>query len=256
MSSTDSTPRSSARPQDEPVALALVGSRWSRFARGLRLGFPIFLGYVPVGLAFGILAHTVGFTVLQAVLCSATALAGAGQLIALSFLASGAGVISVLIATTVVNLRYVLFASTLSPELRGVSTPVQAVLAFSLTDETFAINVADRRAGLSTPASMAGVGAVAWTGWILGTAVGAMGASWVGDPSRFGVQFAMPAMFVGLFIALAEDWRHVAVGVAAGAIVLLLPLLASVGLRIDPSWYLVIASIGAATVGAAVWRDA
>ena len=91
MSSTDSTPRSSARPQDEPVALALGGSRWSRFTRGLRLGFPIFLGYVPVGLAFGILAHTVGFTVLQAVLCSATALAGAGQLIALSFLASGAG---------------------------------------------------------------------------------------------------------------------------------------------------------------------
>jgi 4-azaleucine resistance transporter AzlC len=220
------------------------------------LGFPIFLGYVPVGMAFGVLAKTVGFTVMQAVLCSATALAGAGQFIALSFLATGAGVVSALIATTVVNLRYVLFGSTLSAHLRDVPTPLQAILAFSLTDETFAINVADRRAGLSTPASMVGVGAVAWSGWVFGTAIGAVGAAWIGDPSRFGVAFAMPAMFVALFIALAENWRHIVVGVAAGAIVLLLPLLAAVGVQLNPSWYLVVASMIAASVGAVVWREA
>ena len=59
----------------------------------------------------------------EAVVCSATALAGAGQFIALAVLASGAGVAAVLVATTIVNLRYVLFAATLSPYLHGVSTP-------------------------------------------------------------------------------------------------------------------------------------
>ena len=134
-----------------------------------KLGFPIFLGYMPVGVAFGILARTLGFSVLAATVCSATALAGAGQFIALAVLASGATVFEVLAATTVVNLRYVLFGSTLSPYLHGVPLHTQAGLAFSLTDETFAVNIADHRAGLSTPASMLGVGAVAWTGWVLGT---------------------------------------------------------------------------------------
>jgi 4-azaleucine resistance transporter AzlC len=255
MFSTSSTADLTPHPLDEPAAEALVGTRASRFGRGLRLGSPIFLGYVPVGMAFGVLARTVGFTILQAVLCSATALAGAGQFIALSFLGAGAGAASVLIATTVVNLRYILFATTLSRHVRDAPLPTQAGLAFSLTDETFAVNIADHRAGLSTPAAMLGVGAIAWSGWVLGTLIGAVGATWIGDPSRFGVEFAMPAMFVALFIALAEDWRHVVVGVAAGAIVLALPLLGALGLKLDPSWFLLIASMGAATVGAVVWRE-
>ena len=76
----------------------------------------------------------------------------------LAVLASGAGVAAVLVATTIVNLRYVLFAATLSPYLHGVSTPKQAAIAFTLTDETFAVNIAEHRLGLSSPASMLGVG--------------------------------------------------------------------------------------------------
>ncbi len=238
---------------EEP--LALTGTPRHRFWRGAKLGLPIFLGYVPVGMAFGILARTIGFTVFQAVACSATALAGAGQFIALSVLGSGASVVAVLAATTVVNLRYVLFAATLSPYLHGIRLPMQSALGFTLTDETFAVNVADSRQGLSTPASMLGVGVTAWTGWVLGTLVGAVGASWIGDPMRFGVGFAMPAMFTALFVALAEDWRHVVTGLVAAVIVLALPLLSAVGLGLSPSWYLIIASMAAATIGSAVWRD-
>jgi 4-azaleucine resistance transporter AzlC len=223
--------------------------------RGVGLGFPIFLGYVPVGIAFGILARTIGFSVLAAVACSATALAGAGQFIALSVMSSGVGVVSVLVATTVVNMRYVLFGTTLSPHLRGLSTPTHAALAFSLTDETFAVNIADRRAGLSTAASMLGVGAVAWTGWVLGTLVGALGASWIGDASRFGVGFAMPAMFTALFIALAENRRHVLIGALAGGFALVLPALSAIGITLSSSWFIIVASMGAASVGATVWRE-
>ncbi|HEY5540560.1 MAG TPA: AzlC family ABC transporter permease [Coriobacteriia bacterium] len=258
MASMHSSPdpiHAQAHAEAPAAAIALRGSALARFRRGVGLGFPIFLGYMPVGMAFGILARGLGFTVFEACVCSATALAGAGQFIALSFLAAGAGATGVLIATTVVNLRYVLFASTLSTYVRDASTPVHAALAFSLTDETFAINVADHRQGLATPASMAGVGGVAWVGWVLGTLIGAVGAGWIGDPSRFGVGFAMPAMFTALFLALAEDWRHVVIGAVSGAILLALPLLGAVGVRLESSWYLVIASMAAATVGAVVWRE-
>ena len=61
---------------------------------------------------------------------------------------------------------------------------------------------------------------------------------------------------VAAVFALAEDRRHVVVGIGAGLVALALPLLSSVGLFIPPSWYVVIASIAAATVASAVVRDA
>lgn len=224
------------------------------FLRGVRLGTPIFLGYVPAGMAFGILARTIDFSVLQAVACSATALAGAGQFIALDLIRGGATPVSVLVATSVVNLRYVLFGGTISPYLRRQRTGVQALLAFSLTDETFAVNITDQREGLASPASMAGVGAAAWVGWVLGTLIGALGAGVIGDPARFGVDFAMPAMFTALFIALADDRRHVAIGLVSGAVVVALPMLQTLGIPLSGSWYVVVASMLAATVGAVVLR--
>lgn len=224
------------------------------FFRGVRLGLPIFLGYMPAGMAFGILARTVGFSVLQAVTCSATALAGAGQFIALDIMKGGAAVVSVLVATSVVNLRYVLFGSTLSPYLRHDPVGVQALLSFSLTDETFAVNITDQREGLATPASMVGVGAIAWIGWVLGTLIGAAGAGLIGDPARFGVDFAMPAMFTALFIALAEDRRHVLIGLVSAVVVVSLPWLAALGVPLSSSWFVVVASMLAATIGAVAYR--
>ncbi|MDZ4063670.1 MAG: AzlC family ABC transporter permease [Coriobacteriia bacterium] len=223
--------------------------------RGVRLGFPVFLGYMPVGMAFGVIATTVGFSVVQATICSATALAGAGQFIALSLMRAGEGVVAVVAATTIVNLRYVLFGATLSPHLRRTSVAGQAVLAFTLTDETFAINITDRRSGLSTAMSMAGVGGVAWAGWVGGTVIGASAAAWIGDPSRFGVDFAMPAMFTALFIALAEDRRHVVIGIVAAAVAITLPALASLGLEVPTSWFIVVATTVAATAGAVLFRE-
>jgi len=227
----------------------------AEFVRGCRLGIPIFLGYAPVGAAFGVLARSVGFTVWEAGLCSATALAGAGQFIALSILQSGAGAVSALIATTVVNLRYVLFATTLSAEIPRTRLPLLSWLGFTLTDETFAVNIADIRDRRASSISMAGVGFVSWLGWLLGTLVGALAAGSIGDPARFGVGFAMPAMFAALFVALAEDRRHVVVGVVAGMIALALPLMATLGLQISRSWFVVIAAVGAATLASVVIRD-
>ena len=220
----------------------------ARFVRGLRLGLPIFLGYAPIGAAFGIVARGLGFSPLQATICSGTALAGAGQLIALQLLGAGAGAAAVVLTTAIVNLRYVLFGAALSQHATGMSLRQQAFLAFTLTDETFAVNIDDGRRGQADFASMAGVGVIAWSGWVLGTAAGALLAGVIGDPTRFGVQFAMPAMFTALLVAQAEDRTHVLTAVAAApfAVVLMVALP-------DP-WYLIIAPVLAATVATAVTR--
>ena len=210
---------------------------------------------MPVGAAFGIIAVSLGFSNSQAVACSAIVLAGAGQFIALSLMKTGEGIIAVLAATTIVNLRYVLFGATLSPYLRGMPLRYQTILGFTLTDETFAVNIADRRADLSTGASMVGVGAIAWVGWVAGTFLGATATGLIGDPTRWGVEFAMPAMFTALFVALAEDRRHVIIGVLAGIVTIALPLLEHVSIEVPAAWHIVIASVLCATIATVVFRD-
>jgi len=220
----------------------------SRFSRGLRLGLPIFLGYMPVGIAFGILARTQGFDAFQAIICSATAIAGAGQFIGLSLMSAGESVFGVVAATTVVNLRYVLFGATLSAHLGSTPLAGQAALAFSVTDETFAVNMDDHRRGRADEYSMAGVGAIAWLGWVLGTALGATAASFIGDPYRFGVAFAMPAMFTALLVAQAEDRRHVIIAILAGVLAIIFALL------LPGKWYIVATAVTASAIGAVMYR--
>lgn len=222
--------------------------RRARFVRGLKLGFPILLGYMPVGAAFGILADGLGFTPVQAIVCSATALAGAGQFIGLALVKSGATALAVVAATTVVNLRYVLFGAAMSPHVSRVPLGGQALLAFSLTDETFAVNIDDHRRGKADAWSMAGVGAIAWIGWVVGTGIGSLSAGLIGDPTRWGVQFAMPAMFAALLVAQVEDRRHLLVGAIAAVLTIAFMLL------LPGRWYVVATPMVAAAVGVVIYR--
>jgi 4-azaleucine resistance transporter AzlC len=220
----------------------------ARFVRGLRLGFPILLGYAPVGAAFGVVARDLGFTPLQAIVCSATALAGAGQFIALAAMKAGDGLLTVVTATAVVNLRYVLFAAALAPHVARVPVAGQSVLGYTLTDETFAVNIDDHRRGTADAYSMAGVGAISWIGWVGGTVRGAFAAGLIGDPNAWGVQFAMPAMFTALLVAQAEDRRHVIVGVLSAVLAVGLMLL------LPDRWYVIATPVLAAAVAAVVYR--
>ncbi|MCX8007953.1 MAG: AzlC family ABC transporter permease [Coriobacteriia bacterium] len=233
-------PTSDGRSTDRAVFVRLL--------RGVRLGTPILLGYVPVGLAFGVLARKAGFSAAQAVICSATALAGAGQFIALSSLAAGGDALAALAATTIVNLRYVLFSAALAPSIDASQSPLRPLLAFTLTDETFAVNTADARGGTLDALSAAGVGAVAWLGWVSGTAVGATAAGSIADPSRFGSNFAMPAMFTALLVGQIESRRHAEAAVAAAGIAL------AAAAVLPGTWGIIVGAVVGAAYAA--WRSA
>lgn len=233
---------------DTSTTLAGASTPRSRFVRGARLGLPVFLGYVPVGMAFGLAATAAGFTVAQATVCSAVVLAGAGQFVGLAALKAGTGLASALVATGVVNLRYLLFSATMSPHLSKTTRTERMLLAFTLTDETFAVNMSDLRQGRADTFSMLGVGAVSWVGWTVGTLIGALAGSAIGDPSRWGVDFAMPAMFTALLVGQLTGRREVVAAVMAAGLAL---ALANV---LPGNWPVVAASVIGATVMTAATR--
>jgi len=235
-----------------------VETKAAQFRAGLRSGLPIFLGYVPVGIAFGILAAQHGFYWWEALLASAGAIAGSGQFVALStLLASGGSAVAAIIASSIVNLRYLLFSATTAPHVRKAKLPLLVWLGFSLTDETFAINMAEAKEKKSTPIRMAGVGFISWVGWVLGTLIGDVGASFVKNADRFGVNFAMPAMYAALFVALANNLKEVICGIGSAVIVIGLYVLDKTGLLVIQSyWFIIIAALLAATIATIVWpRD-
>ncbi|MCL2818585.1 MAG: AzlC family ABC transporter permease [Actinomycetia bacterium] len=242
-------------PAHEVIAAPVHDGTSADFSRGMKLGMPIFLGYLPVGTAFGILANQYGFSLLAALVCSGTALAGAGQFIALATLAAGGNAVTALIACAVVNLRYVLFSATLSPYVSSIRLGPLSWIAYTLTDESFAINTADMRSGKCSARSMAGVGLIAYIGWLLGTALGWMFGTWIGDPTRFGIDFAMAAMFSALFVALAENTKQVLCGILAGTLVCGLWFASRAGVAIDQNWFIIIASLAAATIALFIFKD-
>jgi 4-azaleucine resistance transporter AzlC len=86
------------------------------FTQGLQAGWPICLGYIPIGLAFGVLAQKAGLSPLHIGLMSALVFAGSAQFIAVSMLAAGASATAIILTTFVVNLRHVLMSTACTDE--------------------------------------------------------------------------------------------------------------------------------------------
>ena len=86
---------------------------------GLLASGPVCLGYIPIGIAFGVLAQKAGFTPFETGLMSLIVFAGSSQFIAVSMFAAGAGAASIIATTFVVNLRHLLMSSSLSLFFRG-----------------------------------------------------------------------------------------------------------------------------------------
>jgi 4-azaleucine resistance transporter AzlC len=215
--------------------------------RGLSQVAPIVLGYVPIGFAYGVLAEKAGLSPRSAVLMSALVYAGASQFIATGLLAAGALPLSIVVTTFVVNLRHALMSASLAPHLRSWRPPALAAFAYQLTDETFAVHATRFRQGTPGKSEAFCVNACAQLAWIMGSWLGVLGGQFVPDPRPWGLDYALPALFLALLVSQVQDRIDVGVALAAGII--------AVGLTwagLD-HWSVVLATCAGATVGA-IWE--
>jgi len=219
----------------------------SIFKEGLTAGWPICLGYLPIGMAFGVLAQKAGLTPLQIGLMSILVFAGSSQFIAVSMLAGAAGAPAIIATTFVVNLRHVLMSSALAVYLRSAHRGLLALYAYGVTDESFAVNLPRFNAGgWSLPRALV-VNHAANLTWFISTVAGGLGGRFIPE-GALGIDYALIAMFICLLIYQVRKKIHILTAVVAG--------LTAVGLAlwIPGNSYIVIASMVAATLGVMVQR--
>lgn len=188
---------------------------------GVKESLPIVLGYLPLGFAFGVLASKdAGMTVAEAAVMSVMVFTGAGQYIAVGMLKDGAPYIAIILTNLLVNLRYFLFATSLVPYLKLLPTRIATLLSYGLTDETYAVSVAHYAKHPPTTYYLAGLNLTSHLSWIASSALGAYLGGLVADTSKFGLDFALPAMYAILLVLVVSRRRDVLVAATAAVVCL------------------------------------
>lgn len=216
--------------------------------QGLFAALPIAAGYIPIAIAFGLTANAAQIPLSIAQGMSLIVFAGASQFMAIQMLVSGAGIIQIIIATFILNLRHLLMSASLAERMdKKITIGQRMLLAFGITDESFAVSTL--RPEQLTVSFVITVNTVAFLAWNLGTAFGLVAASGLPEVMRQSLGIALYAMFIGLLIPAGSKWRPglIIAGIAAliNTIVNWLPGLSSLG----ASWGVVIATIIAAGLG-------
>lgn len=179
------------------------GSPVALFFEGAKDTFPLVVGAVPFGIIFGTLAETAGLSFAATMGMSLFVFAGASQFVSLSLLASGTAWPMIVVTTFVVNLRHMLYSATMVPFYKRLTPLWKMVLAFGLTDETFAVAVRRyNQADGVQDKHYYNLGSMMfmYLNWNLCTFVGLTTGKAFPEISRWGLDFAMPATFIGIVI--------------------------------------------------------
>ena len=199
-----------------------IKSDFKGFLIGARAGMPIVAGYLPLGLACGVLSGGAGMSAFQAGVMSALVFAGAAQYIAAGMIGVLASPLSVITTTLIVNLRHLLYTSALYPSVSSWSPLRKALFAFQITDETFAVQSSLLPNNGAKFSVALGVNIVSHTAWIIGNILGALLGSVLANSDAFGFDFALPALFIALLAPHLTDKFKCCAAVFAGALSLLL----------------------------------
>jgi 4-azaleucine resistance transporter AzlC len=203
-----------------------AGAYWSAdgYAVGMRLSVPVMPVMAIFGLAFGAIAAQKGLTAGAATLMSGLMFAGASQFVAIEMWAGSltfAGIVTLVLVTATVNMRFVLMSAAMRPWLGGLpARQVYPALAV-MTDPGWLIALRYRSEGGANAAAFFASGFVLWLVWIGSTALGHYLGTLVRDPNSLGLDLVLPTFFAVMLIPLWQGARRAISWAVAGASALL-----------------------------------
>lgn len=217
------------------------------FKKGLKDGLPIAIGYLSVSFAFGILAVNSGLPIWAPIITSLTNFTGTGQFVGTTLIAAGASIAEIAFTLLIINARYVLMSISLSQRLEKVSIWKKLIIAFGNTDEIFAVAVS-KYCDLSFK-YMAGLILCSFTGWVGGTALGALCGSIIPQSILSAMGIALYAMFIAIIIPPAKKSRAVLLVIALGALISVAIYYIPFINQLNSSWRIIIAGVVSTLIG-------
>lgn len=173
----------------------------SQFGQGILACIPTLLGYIGIGLAFGMVGGSSGFTILEIALLSIFVYAGSAQFIICALFMASTPISIIIFTTFIVNFRHFLMGLTIAPAFRTYSMAQNIGIGTLLTDETFGVATTEMSRHPKLNASwMHALNITAYLFWILSSVAGAILAKWIDDPYPLGLDFALSAMFIVLLV--------------------------------------------------------
>lgn len=217
--------------------------------KALRAAFPhtipILTGFVFLGMSYGFLMTSQGFSFWYPVLISVFVFAGSMQFVAISLLLAAFHPLYALLMTLMVNARHIFYGLSLLEQYAGLGAK-RLYMIFGLTDETFSVNCA-----VTPPEDvdrgwfMFFVTLLNQIYWVTGSTLGALMGSVLTFNTR-GIDFALTALFVVIFLGQWEANRtHLPAAIGVGATVLCL-LLFGRGQFLLPAMVLIVIGLSAA----------
>ncbi len=194
-------------------------TRRSEFWKGARDTLPLVIGAIPFGIIFGTLSSQTGLSAAGTIGMSLFVFAGSSQFIATGLVGAGTVWPMIVLTTFVVNFRHLLYSATLLPNLRHLPKYWQAILAFGLTDETFAVAVGRWRYADESPYKhwyQFGSMLFMYTNWNICTIIGLEAGRMLSGIGGWGLDFAMVAAFIGMVLPYLNDKPNYASVLVAG----------------------------------------
>ncbi len=168
------------------------------------LTLPVMAGYLFLGMGFGILLESKGFSVIWAFFMSIIIYAGSMQYVGINLLASGASFVSTAIMTLMIQVRHLFYGLSLIEKYKRFGKR-KFLLIHELTDETYSlVATSEAPEDVDKEWFYLFISLLDHSYWIIGCTLGAIFGSLVNFNTK-GVDFVMTALFIVIF---TDQWLN------------------------------------------------
>ncbi|WP_163537160.1 AzlC family ABC transporter permease [Gracilibacillus sp. YIM 98692] len=219
---------------------------------GFVAGSPIVIGYLPIAIAYGVLAKQAGLSLGEITGMSLLVFAGAAQFMGAGMIGLGVSAMEIIIATFVLNFRHFVMSLSFINQIKHYSLKVKFPLALGLTDETFSVSsIYRKQVNQSYGYYFYGtIFLTSYLSWVFGSFLGGILGEIIPEALSQSMGVALYAMFIALLVPSVRKQKRI-IWISATAMVsnfLLSP-------EIGQGWGIVVGTLVGGLIGVFVLEE-